>query len=198
MAAFGPECLDWDPLILRDAFQEEFSCKLSQRGFDKLQAGMTMIGTNLYTQSIEAFLACTSLCANKPVKQGQLAYVNIKDCCWGVFCWQELLGETIQETVQEFSPDIIMYIQALMDKQGISELPEFMSFAKMPDEKITTIQQNLISDVTAFQAYTSRQLETVNEIKAYIKDKQRVLALQLTRFQEIMKNKETGFKTPKK
>lgn len=198
MAQFGPECLDWDPLILRDAFQDAFSCKLSQKGFDKLQAGLSMVGTNLFTHSIETFLACASLCGNKPLKGEELPFVSLKDCCWAVFCWQELLGEDPAEFSEEFDPDIVLYIQALMDKDGISELPEFMDFAKLPDEKLTTIQQNLVSDVTAFQAYNRRQSQNVNEIKAWIKDKQRQLASQLVRFRDIMKNKEKGFKTAKK
>ena len=198
MAQFGPECLQWDPLVLRDAFQDAFDCKLSQKAFDKLQAGMSMVGTNLFTHSIETFLACTALCNEKPVKQPQLNYVTLKDCCWAVFCWQELLGYNPEEDDEKFDDDIIMYIQALMDKDGISELPQFMSFAKLPDDKLTVIQQNLAADASAFQSYHKRQQENVNQIMAFIKDKQALLAAQLKRFKEIMENKEKGFKTTKK
>ena len=198
MAQFGAQCLQWDPLVLRDAFQEDFDCKLSQKAFDKLQAGMSMIGTNLFTHSIETFLACTALCNEKPVKQDQLNYVTLKDCCWAVFCWQELLGYDPQEDNQTFDDDIIMYIQALMDKDGISQLPQFMSFAKLPDDKLTTIQQNLAADASAFQSYHRRQQQNVNDIKAFIKDKQTQLAMQLRQFKDIMESKQKGFKIPKK
>lgn len=174
LAKLGQQALDWDPLILRDAFQDQFDCKLSQKGFDKLQAGMTMVGTNLFNTSIQTFLACTAACANKPIKQGQLSYVSLKDCCWSIFCWRDLNGED-----EQFDPDIVMYIQQLMSQDGISQLPDFMSFASLSDQRMTRIQEALVSDQTAFQAYTSRQLENVNDIKAYIKDKQQILVKQL-------------------
>lgn len=197
MAQFGQQALDWDPLILRDAFQEAFSCKLTQMGFDKLQAGVSLIGTNLFQQSIEVFLACTSLYANKRVRGQELPYVSLKDCCWAVFCYKELIGYDEKQD-GPFDPDIVMYIQAIMNKDGISQLPQFMSFANLDDQTMTNIQENLVSDVQAFEAYNRRQQQEVNEIKAYIKDKQKELAVQLARFQEIMKNKEKGFKTAKK
>ena len=197
MAQFGQQALDWDPLILRDAFQEAFSCKLSQMGFDKLQAGVSLIGTNLFQQSIEVFLACTSLYSNKRVRGQELPYVSLKDCCWAVFCYKELIDYD-EKQEGPFDPDIVMYIQAIMNKDGISQLPQFMDFARLDDQTITNIQENLVSDVQAFEAYNRRQQQQVNEIKAYIKDKQKELAVQLAQLQDILKNKEKGFKRAKK
>ena len=91
-----------------------------------------------------------------------------------------------------------MYIQAIMNKDGVSMLPQFMDFAKLDDQHMTIIQENLASDVQAFEAYNRRQQQQVTQIKAYIKDKQTQLAMQLRDLQEIMKNREKGFKTAKK
>lgn len=55
VSKFQQQAVNWDPLVLRDAFQAQFNCKLSQRGFDKLMAGTSMIGTNLFTASIQSF-----------------------------------------------------------------------------------------------------------------------------------------------
>ena len=91
-----------------------------------------------------------------------------------------------------------MYIQAIMNKDGVSMLPQFMDFAKLDDQHMTVIQENLASDVQAFETYNRRQQQQINQIKAYIKDKQAQLAVQLRDLQEIMKNREKGFKTAKK
>lgn len=195
---FGQDALDWDPLILRDAFQAQFGCKLGQKAFDKLMAGTSMIGTNLFTTSIQSFLACTAACNNKAINQNQLCYVNLKDCCWSVFVWRQMIGYNPQQDSQRFDPDIVMYIQALMQQQGISMLPDFLDFAKLDDVKITTIQQALVQDATAFQAYNIRQMNEVQELKAYIRDKQKVLVAQLKVLQQLLKQQEKPFKTAKK
>lgn len=198
MNRFGQDALDWDPLILRDAFQAQFNCKLSQKAFDKLMAGTSMIGTNLFTTSIQSFLACTAACNNKSINQNELCYVTLKDCCWAVFVWKEMIGYNPDQDSQRFDADIIMYIQALMQQEGISKLPDFLDFAKFDQHKITTIQQALVQDVTAFQAYNTRQLNQVQQLKAYIRDKQKVLVAQLQVLQGILKKQENPFKTAKK
>ena len=198
MNRFGQDALDWDPLILRDAFQAQFDCKLGQKAFDKLMAGTSMIGTNLFTTSIQSFLACTAACNNKSINQRELSYVTLKDCCWSVFCWKQMIGYNPDQDSQRFDPDIIMYIQALMDEQGISELPDFLSFAKFDAQRITTIQKALIQDATAFQAYNTRQLNEVQELKAYIRDKQKALVAQLQQLQVLLKKQENPLKIAKK
>lgn len=194
--AFGPQCLDWDPLILRDAFQKEYNVSLTQIGFDKLMAGVTLIGTNLFNTSVQTFLAVSSLYANKPVKQTELAYVTLKDCCWAVFAWRDLLGIDQQDD-QTFDSDIILYIQQLMKQDGISKLPQFMQFALLDDYDMTRIQEALVDDADAFQAYNIRQNNIVQDIKSYIKDKQSDLVKQLAILHQIV-NVENPIKIAKK
>lgn len=186
VSKFGLEALQWDPLILRDAFQNTFNCKLSQKAFDKLMAGTAMVGTNLFTASIQSFLACTAACNNKTIKQTQLSYVSLKDCCWAVFVWKQLIGYDPNQDSQRFDQDIIMYIQSLMTEVGISKLPDFMSFAQFSKDKLHSIETALISDITAFQAYNTRQLNEIAQINAYIKDKQKILIQQLKQMRNIL------------
>ena len=194
--AFGPQALQWDPLIVRDAFQDQYNVKLSQMGFDKLMAGISLIGTNLFNTSIQTFLAVASLYANKSIKAQQLSYVTLKDCCWAVFAWKDLLGIDNQQEAQ-FDPDIVQYIQALMKQAGISKLPQFMKFAGLQDADMTRIQQNLVQDAAAFQAYNIRQNNTVENIKAFIKDKQEKLVKQLSQLYKLV-NQENPIKIAKK
>lgn len=189
ISKFGQQALDWDPLILRDAFQQAFNCKLTQRAFDKLMAGTTMIGTNLFSSSIQTFLACTAACNNKRIDSDKLTYVSLKDCCWSVFTYKDMLGWEQEQDTQEFDPDIIMYINGLMQVDGISSLPEYMQFANLPEAKITTIQEALVSDTDAFQAYTNRQLNQVQDINAYVKQMQQNLISQLTELDPVIHQK---------
>lgn len=188
MRKYGQEALEWDPLILRDAFQRDFSCKLSKRAFDKLMAGTSMIGTNLFTSSIQSFLACTAACANKPISQNKLSYASLQDCCWSVFVYKDLIGYDQQQVQDPFDMDIIMYIQALMDQHGISKLPKYMEFADFNTQKKSAIQQSLVQDVTAFQAYNKRQLNQVADINAYVAQKQKNMIQQLKQLQKIFFN----------
>lgn len=145
-----------------------------------------MIGTNLFQVSIQAFLACASACANKSISQNELSFVTLEDCCWAVFCWKDMLGYDPKEDKETFSPDIIAYIQSLMDMKGITKLPQFMEFANIDDQRLTHIQETLITDADAFQAYTGRQFNNVQQLKAQIKDKQGALVQQLKQMKLLL------------
>lgn len=186
ISKLGLECLDWDPLIVRDAFQQAFGIKLTQKGFDKLMAGLSMVGTDLYTSSIQGFLACTAQMNNDVFNQNEAPFVDLKQCCWGVWAYRQLIGDS----EEQFNPDIVVYIQNLMKVDGISKLPDYMSFAAFTKDQMQPIDQALIGDQAAFTAYYNRQDVQVDEIITYVKQQQNMLITQLTQL------KKQGIITP--
>lgn len=178
ISVFGLQALDWDPLVVRDSFQDYFNVTLTQRAFNKLQAGLTMIGTNAFQSTIQGFLMCTAACANKPISQNQIPYVSLKDVCWAFYLYQQLLGQKLQDV----DASIDLYVQQLLRLQGITRLPQFMSFIELDASKLQKAQKELASDSTLFQAYNIRQQNTVIQLQMYV---QSLKAQQIAQLQQL-------------
>lgn len=179
VAQFGLECLQWDPLVMRDSFQDLIGYKLKNKAFDKLQAGLTMIGTDSFLSTIQGFLFCTAACNNKPIDQSTIPYASMKDICWAVYMYRQMLD--IDPSMQNISPDVILYIQQLMKVQGIGTLPEYLSFAQPAagQQEATAVQ-----DMALFQAYKIRQGNAVIQLDKYVAQMQNKLIYQLKELQK--------------
>ena len=183
ISVFGLQVLDWDPLIVKQSFQDYFQVKLSQRAFNKLQAGLTMLGTDAFQATIQGFLMCTAACANKPITQGQVPFVSLKDACWAFYLYQQLLGQKLQDV----APQIDIYIQQLMRLQGITKLPQFMSCIQLDSGVLQKAQVQLASDQALFSAYNIRQQNTVVQLQSYVDALRRQQVYQLQQLQKSPK-----------
>ena len=94
---FGQELLGMDPLLVRDAVQDVFGLqKMPQRMFDKLNCGLTLVGTSSYTDSIEGFLMGTAVMNNHVLDGNTIAFCTLKECAWGVWEYMNLNGASNQ------------------------------------------------------------------------------------------------------
>lgn len=176
---FGLDALDWDPIIVRDAFEEGFGFKkMPQRMFDKLNCGLSLIGTSLYTTTIEGFLTGTA-CMNNLVLGGNTApYVDFEQCSWGIWEYANLNGDIDDKShpTEEFSPDIIKYIQDVGARNGITAMPVWMDFAEPED---TSSMPDMGEDVDLFNQYMQRQQEYREDMTRYVLGRQELLKLEL-------------------
>lgn len=177
---FGQEALDWDPLIVRDAFEEGFGFKkMPQRMFDKLNCGLSLIGTSLYTDSIEGFLTGTA-CMNNLVLDGdQISFVTFDQCAWGIWEYANLNGDidANSQPTEKFSPDIVKYIQAVGETNGITSMPKWMQFAQKPDNGLPDMSE----DVEVFEQYMARQRAYTEDMNRYVLSRQEELKAELTK-----------------
>lgn len=186
LAKFGLDSINWDPLIVRDAFEGGLLFgKMPQRMFDKLNCGLSLIGTDLYNASIEGFLTFTAVMNNNVLDAEYAPFVSLKECAWGVWEFMNLNGDmdnTTRPSVK-FSPAIIKYIQESGRLNGVTAMPVWLDFAQPKDESMP----DMSDDVDLFNQYQQRQEEYKEAMNAYVTDRQARLA------DELNKLKNDGF-----
>lgn len=178
LSKLGLGALDMDPLMVRDAFQDVFDIReMPQRMFDKLNCGLTLVGTSLYTDSIEGFLSCTAVMNNQVIDGSTISYCNIRECAWGVWEYMNLNGDVDAESkpTETFSPDIVAYIQQVANRNGVTSMPAWLKFA----EKDASAMPDLSEDIDLFESYTARQESYVGAMNEYIKARQDELLKEL-------------------
>lgn len=175
---FGSEALDWDPLTVRDAFQAVFDTgEMPQKLFDKLNCGLTLVGTSSFTDTIEGFLTSTAVMNNLVLDGSQIPFVTLEQCAWSVWEYINLNGDIdkLSRPTEQFSPDIIKYIQDVANLNGVWKLPVWLQFAELPDSRIP----DLSDDVQLFETYMSRQQDYISDMNGYVEAKQARLVNEL-------------------
>ena len=177
LKALTMESLDWEPEILRDAFEAFYKIpNLPQRTFDKLNCGYSLVGTNLYTNSIEGFLSFNAIMANMPFEEDEVPFNSLKMVSWGVWEYINLTGEMKNGTPEEqFCPEIVLYVQKAGALAGVSTFPPWLSWAQGAPGSVPDFS----SDLTAFAAYGQRQQTEVADINAYVSNRQALLTEEL-------------------
>lgn len=182
MRALGLESLDWEPEILRDAFEDAYGIdKLSQRLFDKLNCGYMLVGTDAFTTSIEAFLSATAVMNNMVFESDEVPYCTFEMCAWSVWEYINLMGDIEDgKPTDQFSPEIILYIQKAANENGISRFPLWLKFAE-PENNLP----DLSGDIDQFEMYQERQNDRISDMNGFVTRKQEELTEELTNLQKL-------------
>lgn len=182
MRALGTESLDWEPEILRDAFEDAYGIdKLSQRLFDKLNCGYMLVGTDAFTTSIEAFLSATAVMNNMVFESDEVPYCTFEMCAWSVWEYINLMGDIEDgKPTDPFSPEIILYIQKAANENGISRFPLWLKFAE-PENNLP----DLSGDIDQFEMYQERQNDRISDMNGFVTRKQEELTEELTNLQKL-------------
>jgi len=180
----GQDALEYDPLVLRDAFESVFGFdRMPQRMFDKLNCGLSMIGTTCYTDTIEGFLSCTAVMNNLVIDGDTAPFVTYRQCAWGVWEYINLNGDVDAQSrpTERFSPDIVEYIRQAANLNGISRFPAWLQFAQPPNDTMP----DLSSDVDLFSQYMARQEEYVEDTNRYVEARMDLLKAELAELHRL-------------
>ncbi len=172
----GPESADMEPYALRDAFEDVFDIqKMSQKTFDKLNCGYMLIFTDAFTSTIEGFLSATAIMNNLVFEEGTVPFCELEHCAWSIWEYMNLTGEMQNGTpIEEFCPDIHIYIKEAAKLNGIYHMPAWMQFAA------TDIQiPDLTGDVSVFEMFQNRQSNYIADLNGFVNNKQLQLAQEL-------------------
>ena len=183
LKAFGLESLEWDPLVLRSAFEEQFEIKkMPQKLFDKLNCGYTLVGTDAFNSTIEGFLSCTAIMNNLVFDESEPPFCSLEMCAWSVWEYLLILGdmEDGKPTI-EFSPDITAYIREVGRLNGISRFPKWLSFANKEDEPMP----DTTGDADLFVMYENRQQNAISDMNGFVTAKQQLLNDELKKLEEL-------------
>jgi hypothetical protein len=179
---FGPESLEWEPEILRDAFEETFEMnKMPQKMFDKLNCGYMLIGTDAFSSTIEGFLSATAIMNNLVFSEDEAPYCSLEMCAWSIWEYINLMGDIKDgKPTIEFCPDIIKYIQEVGRTNGISKFPPWMEFANPEDASMP----DMTGDADLFEMYNQRQSNYISDLNGFVTEKQKLLTEELLTLQK--------------
>lgn len=160
---FGIECLAWEPETIEIELEKYTGCDIPEENLDRLQSAMSVLSSNLFFVSLEAFnLTCNALNFSK-VSGTTFIPADIEDIMWGITEASLLLG--VDANKNEFSRDIRIYVGKILESEGILDPPSILQFADlkkmpMPDAELVSDLPDLSSMFSAGLADTRAELDT--------------------------------------
>jgi len=160
---WGLDFVNWDPITVELELKADFGIDLDPGLQDRIQAASTVLTSDLFFVSPEAFaVTCDALNFGAPSSE-LLIPADLDDVLWGVSEVYLLLGS---DRDREFSHGIARYVGALLSEAGIKKPPSVLEFAEYSEDETATETKTLESDDILFKAFWERQAEERQGLEA--------------------------------
>jgi len=127
---YGSDCFAWEPEILRNELDDDFGIELSDLQSDKIQAGITVLTTNMYETNIRTFEVCTRLFNGSPQDFEDFEPLEAEELVAGL---TEVLLLKMEEL--EFSAEVNAYAGRVFYDYGFCSTPKLFPTALLPEGK---------------------------------------------------------------
>jgi len=192
--SWGTECLEWEPETFTSAVRDEFGVALHALNYDKLNAAVSVVQTNLYHRSIGAFCAINKALSFKTVSPNEMNICSLDDVLWGTTEAQLLEGK--EEYVEQgFTQDISRYVGQLLEAEGVMTPPSNLLFAKYQEHVAEAVKNSEFDDPMTWKMHMSREEDELKEMNQFMgvnlmRMFKQLKVLPLTNTTEIQQNVE--------
>lgn len=165
--SWGLECIQWEPETITTAVRDEFGVALAALNYDKLQAAISLAGSNLYHRSPGAFCAINKAFSFKPVNSKEFNVCGLDDILWGTTEAQLLEGPE-EYLEQGFTHDISRYVGQLLQAEGVINPPSNLNFAEYDDGVVEASVDSEFTDPTAWKMVMQREEEEIEDMNRFM------------------------------
>lgn len=123
---YGKECYGWEPAVLRSELQEDFNCEITDLQSDKIQAGITILTTELYETNVSVFETLNYLLNHQPDELDVLNPLEAEELICGLTEAYLIRGENL-----DFSPEVRVYAGLIFYNYGMHHPPKLFPSAIM-------------------------------------------------------------------
>jgi hypothetical protein len=154
---YGKECYDWEPAVLKAELQEDFKCELSDLQSDKIQAGITLLTTELYENDIAVFETLNYLFNHQLDEFDIMNPLEPEELICGLTEAYLIRGETLN-----FSQEIKVYAGLIFRDYGMCKPPTLFPSAIMQeregndDDKNAALQELFDEKIRITKDYLSK------------------------------------------
>jgi hypothetical protein len=165
---FGEEIYSWEPETLSMELADTLDVQIDEENLDKLHAIISAVVSNGFKKDWVAFTSiCSTLNGENDVED--LAEMTVAEFAWGVI--EVSLNDDDDDEL--FSPDIASLTGVVLDQEGFSFAPDFLSFANLPEKYMGSTSS---AELNKQNHESSYQMELLNE---YLRDQSLLLFKQI-------------------
>jgi hypothetical protein len=153
---YGVECFEWESVILRNEIETDFDFELTDLQSDKIQAGITVLTTDMYESDIRTFEVCTRLFNSAAQDFEDFEPLEAEELISGMTEVMLLKMENL-----DFTPDVNAYAGEVFFNYGFCKAPKLFPTAIIPDGKPVTCDDSEKNE--ALQEIFDERIKTVKD-----------------------------------
>lgn len=165
--SWGMECIQWEPETITTAVKDQFGVNIHAMNYDKLQAAISLVGSNLYHRSIGAFCAINKALSFKSVNPNEFNVCALDDVLWGT-TEAKLLEGPVEYVAQDFTHDISRYVGQLLQAEGVTTPPSNLSFAEYDQHVADSTEMAEFTDPVAWKMTMQREENEIEEMNQFM------------------------------
>jgi len=128
--SYKTECFDWEPQILRDELDKDFDVELTDHQSDKIQAGITILTTDMYESDLRTFEVCSRLFSGAAQDFEDFEPLEAEEL---IVALTEVLLLKMEKL--EFSQAVRAYAGLVFHNYGFCKAPKLFEEAIIPEGK---------------------------------------------------------------
>ncbi len=158
--------LDWAPETMEMELTRELGFTPSDSILDKIQAGSSLLITNLFHREVGAFsTVCQVLSRGIPPMPGFVP-AGLEDIAWGVTEANLLEGPDFWK--EGFSDDVARYVGFILENHGLLSSIPILRFAKISPETELKANEAMSLDPDLHRFSQARIAESKKELQIYV------------------------------
>jgi len=163
---YETEMLEWSPLTIRQEIQEDFHVNIPPANFDRLMQGIIHLTQPLnFYKSLPDFNETCNVFGGDLASPKLVNPADVTDIAWGIteasLIWPA-------EEDEPFSEEIIGFIAATLDEEGILVPPDILKLSGVNEELIQRIRMDFSDDPEMFSAIWDMEHQKTEEINLIV------------------------------
>lgn len=175
---YGTEALEWHPETIYKEITEDFNVKMEPALFDRLMAGILLLTTDRFYRSVPDFIAICNVLSGATLDADSFDPADAAECAWGI-TEGLLLSPPDEEDENPFSQEIVGYVQAALQDEGIMVPPDILRLGFKEDANWERVQADFVDDPEMFAGIWDAEQSKTQEIDQLVKQKLMAMLQQL-------------------
>ena len=178
MDNYGTEFLDWEPDTLRIQVAEDYGADLPDNNWDKVWAVVTLMTTDLFYNSLEAFNHICNSLAGTGADFDKWDIAEPEEIMWGVA--EAVLLDPPDKQGYDFSHEIKQFVGLALSEYGIWRTPRLLrDVVEEPNLPEDPTDINFSDDATMHAAFFDHQSAILAGLEEVVLQRLRLLHAQL-------------------
>jgi hypothetical protein len=166
---FGPEADDWLPATVQMEVRDEAGAEVPDANLYRLLTARTIFTTDLFFTAAPEFAYYCTILAREHFSPAHLEPPSCEEIAWGI-TEALLISPPDDEQKQVFSPDIVGFIGAMLDAEGILNPPDVLRLGQQDRTSVaSSLDTHFGDDPELLAAATKVEYDRTADIKKSVR-----------------------------
>lgn len=175
---YGTEAFEWDPETIKMEINEDFHVQIPTANFDRLMAGIGILTTDDFFQSLPDFVNYCNILSGDSYDPSTFDPADVLEIAWGIF-EVLLLTPPEEDNPDPFSLEITAYIGKQLDAEGIITPPDILRIAVRDKDPANMVGGEYSDDPIMFASIYEFEAGKTEDINNAIQSRVQSLMSQL-------------------